>query len=392
MDIYEKLKETPPEKLTPDELSKAIKEDIRCVLFVPEGMLVEGMPKLSKQEIYDIRKVADLFFLDKTFPVLRSNCTEAVAQAAVLADAFFLKNVPNEVLSDEFIIKVLQKEGQAIAFVDQERRTPEMYMTALENSGLALVHFPPEMITPEIAMKAVEKNGAALEYVPEELKTQELCRFALNNSSNGNCKNFEVIEHVPFSNVCMEYLKNVEQKNGNIFMVFSGIKPEIITPEIAQFAVRLDPVCFMFVPYSLKTSEICMMAVEKDWRNMRFVPEYRRTKQLCETAMMRSIHAQQFVPSRYKSPEMYMYPVKANGLNLEYVPEKFRTDEVCLQAVKSDPNAVDFVPQKAALKDITLSYDNKTNSINAKAHDDKPETKQTQREERQQTKRKGVKM
>ena len=433
VNVYERLKETPPEKLTSDELSKAIKEDIRCALFVPKGMQVEGMPKLSKQEIEDIRLVADTFFLDMKFSKLPpERRTEAVSQAAVSACCMYLKDVPENIKTDEFIINALRKDGDALLAIDSERLTPEMYNTAVETTGTALRLVPPEIITPEMAAKAVENSGMAIVYVPSDLKTPEMCRNALNSVCS---EEFDIVRHIPHSDVIIEHLKRFEQRKDDPFMVFGSVKPEVITPEMAQLAVRLDPSCIQFVPDKLITPEMCMTAVKRDWMNMRFIPASKISKELSEIAMMRSIHAQQFVPARYKSPELYMYPVKINGLNLEYVPENFRTGEVCLQAVKSDPNAVDFVPQRftgpynvyefngrlkdelicanqlsfeqvqkafngekvevsgmkfanVTLKDFTLSFDTKTRRINAKPHDDKPETKQEQR----QPKRKGVRM
>ena len=94
--VYEKLKQTPPEQLTSEELSEAIKEDIRCILLVPKGMHVEGMPNLSKQEIKDIRLVADNDDMEFSCPVPPKRRTEAVLKAAVLADPYFLKNAPSQ--------------------------------------------------------------------------------------------------------------------------------------------------------------------------------------------------------------------------------------------------------------------------------------------------------
>ena len=342
-DVYQKMKQTPPDRLTSSELSEAIKEDIRCVLFVPEGMQVEGMPKLSKQEIYDIRLVADDNVIYDEFSALPlERRTQSVSQAAVNADYQSLTEVPKNIQSEELILSVLRRDGFMLFAIDIDRRTPKMYMTALESTALALKHFPPEIITPEIAAKAVESNGIALMYVPEEIKTRELCRSALS-ACTLNTKDYEIIENVPFPEICLEYLKKIEKENSDPFFVFGNIKPEVITPEMAQIAVRMEPSCIQFVPDKLKTAELCMTAVGRDWMNMRFIPENRKTKELCETAMMQSIHAQQLVPEQFKSPEMYMYDVKSN-------------------------------------------------QTNAKPHDDKPEAKQKQREKQRQPKRKGVRM
>ena len=138
--------------------------------------------------------------------------------------------------------------------IDMKRRTPEMYMTALENTGMSLFHFPNEMKTPEIAMKAVKNNGLALMFVPEALKTPEMCRIAVHNLPAGYAVR-QIIDKVPFSEVCLEQLKKCERKKENPFLVFGSMKPDIITPEMAQLAVRLEPSCIQFVPDHLKTLE-----------------------------------------------------------------------------------------------------------------------------------------
>jgi hypothetical protein len=396
----------------------------------------------SKQETDDIKLVSDDIFMEGAFSGLPlERRTAAVSQAALLASFENMKEVPKNILNDEFILGVLRRDGDFISVVDMERRTPEMYRTALENEALALRHFPHEMITPEIAMNAVKNNSGALAFVPQELKTPDMCRYALKHCSDTGYLDFDVISEVPFSDVCMEHLKEYENEKGDPFLAFGNMKPEVITPEMAQLAVRLEPSCIQFVPDQMKTKEMCAEAVEKDWMNMRFVPEKMKTKELCEAAMGRSIHAQQLIPERFKTPEMYMNAVKGWGLDLQHVPEKFRTPEICLQAVMSNPAAGDFVPERfpgnyniyefyhgklhddfllagrlnfeqvqkvfngepvhisgmkfannVTLKDFTLDYDSKTHRIITKAVDDRLEKKPEHRNIRQPEKRRKMKI
>ena len=423
VDVYEKMKNTPPELRKPKEISDAIKKDIRCVEFMPkeledqEGFWVERLGdnsrsfiyvretpstpeiyaqdveldwknlrlvpenmkteelclialksnpdamefvpenireslhnhdfnekgKMTQQEMEDVKSVFCSIFLDGTFASLPpERRTELVCLAALQADPMHLKYVPEKYLSDELILSVLRMNGAMLSDIDENRRTPEMYAAALETDGRALMYFPKETITPECAMKAVKLDGTALEFVPENLITPELCRAALSSIA----VDYEVIEYVPFPDVCLEHLKKIERNNGDVFLVFGSINPKTITPEMAQLAVQLDPSCIQFVPDHLKTPEMCADAVGKDWENMRFLPSKMRTKGICEIAMNRSIHAQQYVPERNLTPDMYMYPMKVNGLNLEYVPENHKTQEVCLQALKSNPDADEFLPKR----------------------------------------------
>jgi hypothetical protein len=444
IDVYKSLKQRPVELLTPEELSEAIRQDIRCVGLLPEGMEVEGMPKLSKQEIEDIRFVSDSVFMDQKLAELpEERRTEAVSMAAILSDSLNSWKVPKMMQSDDFIWDLLRMDADLIAAVDKERRTPEMYMAALEKSGMTLVHFPEEMITSEIAMKAVQNNGRALYFVPKEMITPDICRVALNNLPEGY-EVHQIIGVVPFSEVCMEQLKKYDVEKAEpfgTFMLFGSMNERVMTQEIANLAVRLDSECFKMVPERLMTPEMCMEAIKKDWYDMRFVPEHMKTKDLCEIAMSRCIHAQQLMPNKMITPEMYLSAVKVGGMALEYVPKQYRTPEICLQAVLSNPEAKQFVPkrfsgdyniyefyqgklkndfllarqlsfeqvQKAfqgetvhvsgiqfaknvTLRDFTLDYDRKAHQISMKALDDKPEKKQYVKNENKPVKRRGLKL
>ena len=160
LDVYEKIKETRPELRTAKELSEGIRQDIRCVGLVPEGMQVEGMPKLSKQEIEDIKSVSDepfdYFEPDAFSSLLPERRTEAVSQAAVNSYVNHFYNVPETAITDKLIWTALPQNGYIINTIQENRRTLKMCMTALETYGSALKYFPPEMITPQIAMEAVQ--------------------------------------------------------------------------------------------------------------------------------------------------------------------------------------------------------------------------------------------
>ena len=394
--------------------------------------------KLSQREMEDIKLTVNDDIFNGFFRALpEERKTELVCLAAVQASFLNFSHVPEKYRTDGMIINILQKYGDFLSDVEKNRRTPEMYTTAIENNGKALMYFPPEMITPDAVMKAVQQNGKALEFVPEAFKTPEICHAALN------CKNsadFDVIRFVPLPDVCFEYLKKMDGQNGDPFMVFGNIKSEIITPEMANFAIKLDPSCIQFVPEKIITPEMCMEAVKKDWYNVSYVPEHMKTKEMCELAVKRNIYAQKFVPDGLKTPELYLQAMKEEGKDLGFVPEKYRTPDVCLQAVISNSLAKEFVPERftggyniydfyhgkltdelptvkqlnfeqvqkifngesvtingtnffcATSRNFTIDYDRKTHQINVKTLNDAPEKKKNERIENKTKKRKGVKM
>ncbi|MDR1172851.1 MAG: DUF4116 domain-containing protein, partial [Bacteroidales bacterium] len=304
--VYDFLKSLDQKLLTGKVLEEAIKRDIRCILFVSGGMRTEGLPRLEGTEREDIKSVADAIFMDGVFADLPAERrTEAVSQAAVLADGLNLKHVPGDTLQDDFILNILRKDGILISAVDQDRRTREMYMTALGNNGTAIMYFPEDMITPEIALQAVQNSGQALEFVPEGMRTKELCRAALDDRQNLPHGAADVLSLIPFSDVCMEYLEKFKELNIEPLAVLGNINPRMMTEEMADFAVEWNSECFQLIPDRLKTQGLCMKAVEKDWLNMRFVPD------------------------KLTSPEMALNAVQKNGQAIVFVPEQLRTKEVC---------------------------------------------------------------
>jgi hypothetical protein len=336
--VYEKMKNTPPELRTPKELSEAIKQDIRCAGLVPKGMKVEGMPALSKQEIEDIRLVSDAKYelYEKNafsrLPVERR--TEAVSQAALNADVGNFHEIPDAAMSDELIKSALQKRGKLFFVIREDRMTPEICMTAVENYGLSIIWIPKEILTREMVLKAIEQNSWALAYVPDDMKTPELCRTALSNSLKPEAKDrysHPVISEVPFSDVCFEHLKKIVRENGDPYWEFSHIHPDVMTPEMAKWAVGVNSRCFVYVPEHLITPEICTLAVEKDWKNMRFVPENLKTEELCLQAVKSNPDAKEFVPENLRKKATISEKTKINGNN---PPEKKQPEKMTQKPVK----------------------------------------------------------
>jgi len=350
-DIFRIFSQIQPSVMNPEMVHLAVGIDARCLTHVPDwlktpelcAMSTEG--KLTQQEIEDIRTIEDSIFMDyKPFAgIPNERRTAAVSEAAVLANYRNLTEVPDNILTEKFILDILKKDYKVIFAIENDKCTPDMYMSALENSGMILRNFPTDMITSDIAMKAVENNSLALKYVPEELKTPEICSCALNADVN---MGYEIIGQVPFPDVCQKFLEKVESENGDMFLAFCSIQKDIITPDMTKLAVSFEPLCIMSVPERFKTTELCAEAVEKDWMNLRFVPENMKTKEICEIAMNRNILAQQFVPERLKTPEMYMSAVENNGMALKYVPEKMITSEIAMTAIKDNGFALHLVPEE----------------------------------------------
>src|SRR5206468_965365 len=70
----------------------------------------------------------------------------------------------------EWLNKV-SKDGNALEYVPDVLKTPELCLAAVSDNGYALKYVFDELKTPELCLAAVSKEGCALEYVPDELIT-----------------------------------------------------------------------------------------------------------------------------------------------------------------------------------------------------------------------------
>jgi len=286
----------------------------------------------------------------------------------------------NFLLPEKDIIEVLKIDADLLFYVDENRRTHQMYMTALETCGTAIQHFPNKMLTPEIANKAVEKTGWALVYIPDKLKTPEMCQKALKNNLYSDFDREEIIRYVPFPSVCLEYLKNHQQNDCDPFVLFQYMKRDIITPEIANLAFKLDSYCFELVPDRLKTPEMCIEAVENNYFALKHVPCALKTPEMCRIALNNAMTMMSFpyrsdhkliafvpfpdvcmehlkkdkvlafsvfenIQKDIITPEMAKLAVSRNLDCFSIVPDRLKTPEMCADVVEKRSDNIKFVPE-----------------------------------------------
>lgn len=320
------LKCVPPERIEKQLFCDAINTDIRCINYVTEGMQIEGIPKLTRQEIEDIKSVSDLCEGGRTYselPVERK--TEAVSHAAVACGSS-LAYVPENILTEDFILKQIKTSFHILDEISKEKINRKMLDTALDCSGIALYFFPNSEITPGTAMKAVKDNGNAIAYVPEDILSKDLYRAALTEAIVERKTPFmyycetKIMETVPYRDLCFEILKKIEDRKDDYYFVYASIDPKFKDEKSAWDAIRINPKCFREIPMDVMTSQLCTEAVKADWKNLDCVPLYLMTDKLCQDAL------------------------KNNAWALKYIPDPYKTQDICLQAVISDPRTRDLVP------------------------------------------------
>lgn len=170
---------------------------------------------------------------------------------------------------------------------------------------------PKDTLTPELCMMAVKADGYNLEFVPEGLKTKDMCREALRASPDLGYGDAEILAHVPYPDVCLESMKEFA-KNVDCAELIVLLRKEVITPEIADFAVSQNGHCLAAVPIHLQTEALAnratlisgnsallstsirediktqnayRMGMDKDlFQSFLLIPEGKRTPGLCLTA------------------------------------------------------------------------------------------------------------
>jgi hypothetical protein len=348
-------------------------------------------------------------------------------QQNITVDVENMKREHLNLLPDNIIINALKNDADLLFKVDKNRRTHEMYMTALETCGTAIQYFQNEMLTPEIANKAVEKTGWALVYIPDKLKTPELCRKALNNNLQSDFDHEEIIRYVPFPSVCLEYLKNHQKNDCDPFVLFEYMKKDIITPEIANLAFKLDSYCFELVPDRLKTPEMCIEAVENNCFALKHVPYVLKTPEMCRIALNNALTMMSFpygfdhkliafvpfpdvcmehlkkdkvlplsvfenIQKDIITPEMAKLAVSRNLDCFSIVPDRLKTPEMCADAVEKRWDNIKFIPEHMKTKqmcEIAMKGDKQAQYC--VTDDFKINMKPPEKKEQKPIKRKGLK-
>ena len=131
----------------------------------------------------------------------------------------------------------------------------------LEENPESFCAIPEKHRSPELCMEAVKRWGYNLEFVPEGMKTKEMCRIALKASPDLGYEDGQILAHVPFSDICLEAIKDFEG-GVDILEIAYTLRKEVINQEIADFLIEKDGCCLACLPLQLQTEELALKAVE----------------------------------------------------------------------------------------------------------------------------------
>jgi hypothetical protein len=212
-----------------------------------------------------------------------------------------------------------------LAKTDEE--TLNIALNAVKQNANALYYVPDRLKTPELCLLAVKLNGYALHHVPDELKTPEMCMIAVKHYG-------DALEAVP---------------------------DELKTPEMCMISVNKNGYALEDVPKELKTPELCLIAVKRNGGALEMVPDEYKTYELCLIAVKNNAGLHH-VPDELITPDIYLAAVKNNAWTLLDVPDEYKTPEMCLAAVKQDVRLIRHVPDE--LKDTVIKQLRNNNAVN----------------------------
>lgn len=205
----------------------------------------------------------------------------------------------------------------------------------------SLKNLPNELITEEMCKKAVEQGGYALNYVPEGFKTEEICRIAVR-------QNGWLLEYVPEKFKTEELCKLAVEQDGT---ALHYVPEELKTKELYLLAMREDPYVLDIIPTEIVEEEACKRVLENGWY-LDYVPKELRTEEMCKIAVQKLGYwgygsgILSYVPEELRTEEMCKLAVQHDWHCLEYVPEKFKTEEICKIALEQNKDAFEYLPKE----------------------------------------------
>jgi hypothetical protein len=304
-----------------------------------------------------------------------------------------LKDIPDEQRSPWLCKIAVQYQNDAIQYVPEHLKTPEIWITAVHTAidhpsyqynGLYIGNkpegkhlkrllnaVPDNLKTLDFWLEVMRKNGELIQYVPDIQRTAEIClaavknfvqdkkeKFYLREWNDKDWKHFrKVFNAVPETVKTSGFWLSLIQQKGGLLQQLSDNQK---TPEMCLAAVQDDDEALQYVPVPHRTSEICLAAIhtfirskdssyhhqwtDKDWEEIKqlinAVPDAVKTSEFWLTVIQWKPELLRCVPEEQKTYTLSFTAVQKNGDALKYVPEDQRTSDLCGVAVQSVIDAI----------------------------------------------------
>ncbi|WP_165043881.1 DUF4116 domain-containing protein [Dysgonomonas sp. ZJ709] len=306
-----------------NEAATSFPESCLPLAYIPyPDICLEGIEKL-KNTIVTGKDVGRAISENK------SVINRDIAKALVDFSVENFMNIPDMLKDKQMCIDVVKINGWLLGFVPQDFRTKEMSIDAIKTNYHAMQYVPDKLKTANFYLEAIKINGNALKYVPEEFKSNHLCNEAVKNS-----KDYRIIEHLPYDDLCNKVIDRSIEK-GQIREAMKLIKPECITGEIAYKVAKHDIYSLSMVPKELMTPHFCSFAILENPKTLRYLPESYTKKEICLEAIIRDVEAINGIPDSLKTKEFYKELIGLNPLSFIYTPKEFKDRELAELAINN---------------------------------------------------------
>lgn len=266
-----------------------------------------------KQENIDREKIRENppYFL--TLPPERR--TESVCWEAVNANPDNIRYMDEKTITYEIMGIALSEKPEVlhdIPYGSLQKLLP--YILSDDDEMLATL--PKEALTEDLYKAILKENGHNLRHVPMGMRTPEMCRIAFYSSQDLGYDHCDILQHIPYPDICLEGLKESVGKVDLIDLA-RMLRPEVINKEIAEYLVGHDGCCLSCVPLHLQTEGLALKAVSISGNQAltyNTVREDLKTEKMYLAGMGKDCY------------QSYLY-----------IPEQKRTPEICLVAEKLYP-------------------------------------------------------
>lgn len=161
---------------------------------------------------------------------------------------------------------------------NKEEQTMESVMTLVQENGLFLKQVKEDLKTDQVVELALRQNGRAIAYVSNPTEAQRVLAVQTNPHAISEIKN-------KTKKVCLEAVK----RNG---LVLNYIQNQ--TKEVCLEAIRQNPIAMRFVRPGMYDKELFSIAVEKDWRLLEFVPKEMQDIEIAMVAYQQNPEAEKY--------------------------------------------------------------------------------------------------
>ena len=267
-----------------------------------------------------------------------------------------LKNFKPENITYDMCVTAVSEDGNAIVFVPEQFRTPEIYALSCRFHGFNLRLVPPELRTKEMCETAVMSEVAALQYVPEEYRTEELYRKAA-------LKHPYALKLIPEEIITPEFCAKIIDKNGR--GAISSLPDSCKNTAFYLKLIEEKPEIIWCIPKKNRTKAVCKKALER--LGYKSLADAVRDKTeflgLVPYSMYDHDASLAFVESTYLKTGLNAKPgsgmrASVEGRDLVFLDYRYSAEkllqwyDVCLAAVKVFYRILEFVPERLITQEL----------------------------------------